>query len=274
MGIRIVVSNADYSDNVDVDAQAYLDASGIVDEKITSGLNIFVRGLKANNLWGKLDYIYPFLGTSYDQIKYNLKNLSDEVLKDVETDGAILNTIDKGLVFDKSEGYNKKRVLLPIHGSYLSNLPNGGNVIYFANKAPSPSFSEQYLSNNLNSTQNHFYFGPRTINNAKTLVIYNKIFNIAPRNMDAGAFSASFDNIEAKFFGKNGQSLGIASATSASGANPAAKVTIGAEGASYSIVDNTVSYVAFGAKKLTDLEMKAHTELVNELIEKVHGIIV
>ena len=48
---------------VDENAYLFLSQSGIIDPIITSSIDTFVKGLKANNLWGKMAVIYPFVGT-------------------------------------------------------------------------------------------------------------------------------------------------------------------------------------------------------------------
>jgi hypothetical protein len=48
---------------VDENAYLFLSQSGITDPIITSSIDTFVKGLKANNLWGKMAVIYPFVGT-------------------------------------------------------------------------------------------------------------------------------------------------------------------------------------------------------------------
>ena len=64
---------------VDENAYLFLSQSGITDPIITSSIDTFVRGLKANNLWHKMAVIYPFVGTGSEGInltgsqKWNLK---------------------------------------------------------------------------------------------------------------------------------------------------------------------------------------------------------
>ena len=61
----------------DWDAQTFLTATGITDATQTSAINVLVISLKANNLWNKMQCIYPFIGGTATTHKYNLKNPVD-----------------------------------------------------------------------------------------------------------------------------------------------------------------------------------------------------
>jgi hypothetical protein len=54
--------------SIDENAYLFLSQSGITDPIITSSIDTFVRGLKANNLWDKMIAIYPFVGTGSDGV--------------------------------------------------------------------------------------------------------------------------------------------------------------------------------------------------------------
>lgn len=53
---------------------AYLSATGILDMTMASKLDILVRSLKSNNLWDKIEALYPCVGTTFTQMSYNLRN--------------------------------------------------------------------------------------------------------------------------------------------------------------------------------------------------------
>lgn len=61
----------------DADAKAFLAAASITDPTITSAIDTFVIGLKADSLWTKITAIYPFVGGTASTHKWNLKNPLD-----------------------------------------------------------------------------------------------------------------------------------------------------------------------------------------------------
>jgi hypothetical protein len=62
---------------VDPDAQAFLTAAAITDPTISDAINTLVLGLKSNNLWTKMVALYPFVGSTASNHKWNLKNPVD-----------------------------------------------------------------------------------------------------------------------------------------------------------------------------------------------------
>jgi hypothetical protein len=69
---RILAQN-----QIDVDAQAFLTATGITDATITTAINTLVKGLKSNGLWTKMKAVYPFVGGTAFTHKFNLKDPRD-----------------------------------------------------------------------------------------------------------------------------------------------------------------------------------------------------
>ena len=61
----------------DADAFAFLEAAGITDPTQQSAINTLVLGLKSNNLWDKMQAIYPFVGGTAYSHKWNLKDPRD-----------------------------------------------------------------------------------------------------------------------------------------------------------------------------------------------------
>jgi len=62
---------------VDPDAQAFITAAGITDPTQQSAINTLVVGMKADNIWTKMNAIYPFVGGTATTHKYNLKDPRD-----------------------------------------------------------------------------------------------------------------------------------------------------------------------------------------------------
>ena len=61
----------------DFDAAAFVEASGITNQTQLTAINNLVIGLKANNLWTKMQAIYPFVGGTAFSHKWNLKDPRD-----------------------------------------------------------------------------------------------------------------------------------------------------------------------------------------------------
>jgi len=58
----------------DADAFSFVEATSLTDETQIQAINSLVLGLKANNLWNKMQAIYPFVGGTAFTHKFNLKN--------------------------------------------------------------------------------------------------------------------------------------------------------------------------------------------------------
>ena len=58
----------------DLDAQAFIEAAGIVDPTEISAITTLVTDLKTYNIWDKMKAIYPMVGGTATSQKYNLKN--------------------------------------------------------------------------------------------------------------------------------------------------------------------------------------------------------
>ena len=61
----------------DADALAFLTAAGITDPTITSAICTLVTSMKANGTWAKCIAIYPFVGSTASEQKWNLKDPRD-----------------------------------------------------------------------------------------------------------------------------------------------------------------------------------------------------
>jgi len=59
---------------IDEDAQAFIEAAGIVDPTEVSAITTLVVDLKTYNIWNKMKAIYPMVGGTATSQKYNLKN--------------------------------------------------------------------------------------------------------------------------------------------------------------------------------------------------------
>jgi hypothetical protein len=61
----------------DTDAQAFITAAAITDPTQQAAINTLVVDLKGYGIWSKLGALYPFVGSTASQHKFNLKNPLD-----------------------------------------------------------------------------------------------------------------------------------------------------------------------------------------------------
>ena len=59
---------------IDTDAQAFITAATITDTTQQNAINQLVLDLKAANIWTKMKALYPFVGGTAEQHRWNLKN--------------------------------------------------------------------------------------------------------------------------------------------------------------------------------------------------------
>jgi hypothetical protein len=100
---------------IDDDAKAFLNAAQITDKTITKAINDLVIGLKNNNLWAKLNVIYPFVGGTASTHKWNLKDPRD---LDVAFRASFFGTVthsNAGVVGDGSTGYYRTFIVNNTH---------------------------------------------------------------------------------------------------------------------------------------------------------------
>lgn len=77
---------------VDSDTQAYVTATSISDQKTIAKVNTLVTSLKAENLWSKIEALYPCVGSTFEQMSYNLRNPSTYRLTCSGTPTIVANT--------------------------------------------------------------------------------------------------------------------------------------------------------------------------------------
>jgi len=112
-----VASGGESASSVDADAQAFITAASITDPTQQSAINTLVTDLKGYGIWTKMKAIYPFVGGTASQHKFNLKNPLD-------TDAAFRLVFNGGGTHS-STGY----------------LPNGTNGYADTKLVPSTDFT-------------------------------------------------------------------------------------------------------------------------------------
>ena len=85
----------------DADALAFISAASITDATQKSAINKLVKGLKAHSLWSRIVALYPFVGGSASQHRYNLINPSNFLITFV---GGVTHDAN-GVTFNGSTGY-------------------------------------------------------------------------------------------------------------------------------------------------------------------------
>lgn len=121
----------------DEDATAFLQVANISDTQIRTGINNFVNTLKSNGLWYKMSGIYPFVGGTEYQHKFNLKdsrNLDDAFRLGFSGAGTVHTS--SGVNFEGTNDYanvffNPSGDLTgyPVHLSFLSLADSSADSI-------------------------------------------------------------------------------------------------------------------------------------------------
>jgi hypothetical protein len=107
----------------DADAQAFVTAADIQDQVEATAINNLVIGMKADGLWTKMQAVYPMVGGTASQHKFNLKNPLD-------TDAAFRMTFHGGVTHSSNgitfatNGYADTK-WLPSANSTTSNVSGG-----------------------------------------------------------------------------------------------------------------------------------------------------
>ena len=77
MNVLAATSSTPPSPTFDADAQAFITAAAITDPTQQSAVNTLVVSLKDYSIWTKMKALYPFVGGTASQHKFNLKNPLD-----------------------------------------------------------------------------------------------------------------------------------------------------------------------------------------------------
>lgn len=114
---------------VDEATQAYLDATGISEVAMIRKLDAMVTSLKSEGLWDKIDALYPCVGSTFEQMSYNLKDVNTYKLSASQ---APTITKDIGFFSNKAvtSAYNSARMgtdfhTLGVSGTTIANAGTG-----------------------------------------------------------------------------------------------------------------------------------------------------
>ena len=74
--IKVPTVNINTGETSDLDSatSTFIAAASITDTIMISRLDTLVKSLKSNNLWDKIEALYPCVGTTFNQMSYNLKD--------------------------------------------------------------------------------------------------------------------------------------------------------------------------------------------------------
>jgi len=94
----------------DIDVQAFISSAIITDITQKNALNQFVLDVKAANIWNKFRAIYPFVGGTASQHRYNLKAPTTNDSDFYITFGGGVTHGSNGVQFNGSTGYADTKV--------------------------------------------------------------------------------------------------------------------------------------------------------------------
>lgn len=176
-------------------------ATGINDFTVVTALDTLVSDLKANNLWTKLDVLYPFVGGSQTTNKYNLINTGSYTINFVGPwtynsngitgngtstyantgySGSVPLWYASGSLFNYSRSTGQDSYDIGVEDtsfnqSYMHNRLSN-NLTYLTMPGTTPSTSASfdgsglYMGNSRSSTQTVYRNGSQIINVSKTAI--------------------------------------------------------------------------------------------------------
>jgi hypothetical protein len=120
----------------DPNAQAFLNAAVITDVTQANAINTLVIGLKADGLWTPMQALYPFVGGTATQHKYNLKDPRDldDAYRIDFSGGEIHNS--NGVIFNGINGAGNTHYVNFQTGE-LGAYSRGGTLLLGGNYSPS-----------------------------------------------------------------------------------------------------------------------------------------
>lgn len=126
-GAQMPLFHAHNTGCMDGDVQRFYDSTGITDATQKQAICELVAALKANNLWAKLEVIYPFVGGTSAAHAFNLKSSSYNM---TWVNAPTHNST--GVTFDGSTQYGNTNYLasnLKLLGTYNTSIGVYGNPI-------------------------------------------------------------------------------------------------------------------------------------------------
>jgi len=210
----------------------FINATGITNNGIRESINTLVVDLKANNLWNKLDVLYPFVGGTIDTNKYNLVNTGSYTISfsggwtynengitangtsafaNTGYSGSISTWYASGSLFNYSRTTGRSGYDMGVNSSvtgqyYLINRLS--NDLTYLNLSVSPTTTASFdgsglfMGNSRTTTQTAYRNGSQIINVSKTTTTNPDI----PFYLGANNFQNTFAN---EFTNRNYASAGF-----------------------------------------------------------------
>ncbi len=148
------------SGGIDPDAQAFITAAGITDPTQQAAINTLVVDLKGYNIWSKMKALYPFVGGTAAQHKWNLKDPRD-------LDAAFR------LTYGGSVTHSANGVTGGINGFCDTKFNDSTNFTSNTNA----SFSVYTRNNFVNDANYYTLIGCSTDNHVSAMTIRGTIYN-------------------------------------------------------------------------------------------------
>jgi len=233
---------------IDTDATAFIAAASITDTTQQSAINTFVNDLKTYGIWTKMKAIYPFVGGTASQHRFNLK--------DPRTINAAFYLDFLGGGTHSANGY------LPNGNSYAETYFNPTTGYSVNNSAHISYYSRTNLSVSNNNEMgcydvNNFVISTRRSDQSNNTFLYANTLSSGINFVDSdslGLYVSNRINNQANGF-KNGVSKG--SNTVADNARNNRTIVIGANNSTaYNIIQYSTKQSAFASigDGLTDTE--------------------
>jgi len=272
-GYEITIPGANYAV---ITPDVYLVNSGIEDVNVKTHFLTFKNTLIANNIWDKIIYANAILGTTVNQIKFNIKNGADPLTN--AGGGTIVNTINKGIVLAGVGNSQGSTIDVPLTETFIQSVLSGsGHAMYFINEnlvatnTTIPGIGIP-LSSNLFAQSAPLFSLTGAVGTSpqkKGLYLRNTSSLLSPSFLSKGPFGVIKNGSTSEFFG-NAVSLGT---VTHSGTANAFTGNIRIGDGKYPVA-NTISYISFGNIAMSAAEMVIYQNAVKTLIQNVHGIVV
>ena len=272
-GYEITIPGANYAV---VTPDVYLVNSGIEDVNIKTHFLTFKNFLITNNIWDKISNAYAILGTTANQIKFNIKNGADPLTN--AGGGTILNTINKGIVLAGVGNSQGPTIDVPLTETFIQSVLSGsGHAMYFINEnlvatnTTIPGIGIP-LSSNLFAQSAPLFSLTGAVGASpqkKGFYLRNTSSLLLPSFTSKGVFGVVKNGSTSEFLG-NGVSLGT---VTHSGTANAFTGNIRIGDGKYPCA-NVFSYSTFGNVPMSAAEGILYQNAIKTLIQNVHGITV
>jgi len=209
----------------DGDAIKFVRAAGLTDPTHIEALHYLVNELKNNNLWTKINTLYPFVGGTATTHKYNLKDPRDlDAAFRITFAGGITHNSD-GVTFDGINGFGNTH-LIP-----SNNFALDSECLFAYSRTSAAAAVNAIDMGAANTIKQRDQLQIRTSTNNMITSINSTSSggNISTTNTDGQGFytSSRTSSTDLRHF-KNGSQLGSTNVTANNGARSGLKLYIGA----------------------------------------------